>query len=299
MAIQNDNTLVTKGDLKALYSDKIAPYLGTNLAIRTSVSDYYSEDEKVIGIWTDGKPVYQKTFITTFPTLTTSGEVKKDILIGSSIDTFIQIYGCFNYYSTNNIIMIPFTSDTGIIYLFGRPNTSSSSPKNCICLSVNPKTTDMASKLSENPTIITAQYTKTTDAASTALTAGCYDINFPNTWPENTEIYFGNGLYGYRYVPNDTISCPNARQTETYPLTDLPLTTRLRNIGGCLAIDEDNILEFPWCYHDPTTTTNNSQHGGFYLSKNNNKYRLTFYEANGTGSAQTLRNIDVWVTYTK
>ena len=28
MAIQNDNTLVTKGDLKELYTDKIAPYLG-------------------------------------------------------------------------------------------------------------------------------------------------------------------------------------------------------------------------------------------------------------------------------
>ena len=28
MAIQNDNTLVTKGDLKSLYTDKIAPYLG-------------------------------------------------------------------------------------------------------------------------------------------------------------------------------------------------------------------------------------------------------------------------------
>ena len=32
MAIQNDNTLVTKGDLKSLYTDKIAPYLGGGIS---------------------------------------------------------------------------------------------------------------------------------------------------------------------------------------------------------------------------------------------------------------------------
>ena len=32
MAIQNDNTLVTKGDLKELYTDKIAPYLGGGIS---------------------------------------------------------------------------------------------------------------------------------------------------------------------------------------------------------------------------------------------------------------------------
>ena len=37
MAIQNDNTLVTKGDLKELYTDKIAPYLGGGI-------NYYHTD---------------------------------------------------------------------------------------------------------------------------------------------------------------------------------------------------------------------------------------------------------------
>ena len=64
MAIQSDETLVTKGDLKTLYTDKILPYLGGNMMMQTGVSDYYSEDEKVVGIWTDGKPVYQKTIVT-------------------------------------------------------------------------------------------------------------------------------------------------------------------------------------------------------------------------------------------
>lgn len=50
MAIQNDNTLVTKGDLKNLYSNKILPYLGGNFALATNVSDYYSTDEKLVGL---------------------------------------------------------------------------------------------------------------------------------------------------------------------------------------------------------------------------------------------------------
>ncbi len=50
MAVQNDNTIVTKGDLKTLFSDKIAPYLGQNLTLRTNVSDYYSTTEKIVGV---------------------------------------------------------------------------------------------------------------------------------------------------------------------------------------------------------------------------------------------------------
>ena len=48
MAIQNDNTVVTKGDLKALYSNKIAPYLGANLALKTRTGDYYMQDEEIL-----------------------------------------------------------------------------------------------------------------------------------------------------------------------------------------------------------------------------------------------------------
>ena len=61
MAVKNDNTLITKGDLKKFYN-KILPYMGGNYVFNTlGTKDYYSEDEKVIGVWTDGKPVYQGT----------------------------------------------------------------------------------------------------------------------------------------------------------------------------------------------------------------------------------------------
>ena len=61
MAIQNDNTILCKGDLKA-YHEKILPYLGGNFMLGTNVSDYYSTDEKIVGVWTNGKPIYKKTF---------------------------------------------------------------------------------------------------------------------------------------------------------------------------------------------------------------------------------------------
>ena len=62
MAIQDDNTILSKGDLKA-YHQKILPYLGGNMMMSTNVSDHYSTDEKVVGVWTDGKPLYQKTIV--------------------------------------------------------------------------------------------------------------------------------------------------------------------------------------------------------------------------------------------
>lgn len=293
MAIQNDNTLLCKGDLKA-YHESIAPYLGGNLMVSTNVSDFYNTDEKIVGVWTDGKPVYQKTFITTFPTLTTSGETKKDILIGSSIDTFIQIYGCFNYYNTNNIIMIPFTSDTGIIYLFGRPNISSSSPKNCICLSVNPKTTDMASKLSENPIIITVQYTKTTDAANSATTTpGCYDINRPDLWPANQEIFFGNGLYGSRLIGNATLEVGGRQDiTLTGSITN---NTRLINQGGQLKTP--NNWSLPLAMSFSLTYEVPRMEAFIFPLYTEGKLKMCMLVNNPNDAG--VYNYDVWVTYTK
>lgn len=290
MAIQNDSTLLCKGDLKA-YHELIAPYLGGNFMVATNVSDFYNTDEKIVGIWTNGKPIYQKTFITTFPTLTTSGETKKDILIGSSIDTFIQIYGCFNYYNTNNIIMIPFTSDTGIVYLFGRSNISSSSPKNCICLSVNPKTTDMASRLSENPTIITVQYTKTTDAANSAIaTPGCYDINRPDLWPVYSEIYFGNGLYGVRITDNgDGIQVTNGQEWSS-TTSWANNVTKIVNSGGNLRKANAWVVNFGKCVWTDKVDS------GFFFAPSTKELKVYIY--NNSGSTQTFY-VDAWVTYTK
>lgn len=63
MSVQNPNRVVTKQDLADFYQG-ILPYLGgmpEMLANKFSKGDMYSTDEKMIGQWIDGKPLYQKT----------------------------------------------------------------------------------------------------------------------------------------------------------------------------------------------------------------------------------------------
>ena len=89
MAVQNDSTLLCKGDLKA-YHESIAPYLGGNLMVATNVSDYYSTDEKIVGVWTDKKPIYQKTISCGALPNANTKNVSHNI---SNIDYIVNIYG--------------------------------------------------------------------------------------------------------------------------------------------------------------------------------------------------------------
>ena len=62
MSVQNGERLATKQDLADMYQG-ILPYLGgmpEMLANKFSKGDLYSTDEKMIGQWIDGKPLYQK-----------------------------------------------------------------------------------------------------------------------------------------------------------------------------------------------------------------------------------------------
>lgn len=55
--------MATKADLQRMYN-KILPYLGgmpEMVANKFSKGDLYSTEERMIGQWVDGKPVYQKT----------------------------------------------------------------------------------------------------------------------------------------------------------------------------------------------------------------------------------------------
>ena len=63
MSLSNPDTVVTEERLYQFYQ-QILPYLGGMpdiLANKFSKADLYSTDEKLIGRWIDGKPIYQKT----------------------------------------------------------------------------------------------------------------------------------------------------------------------------------------------------------------------------------------------
>ncbi|SFU35677.1 hypothetical protein [Butyrivibrio sp. INlla21] len=68
MNVQNPERVVTKQDLADFY-EHILPYLGGMpeiLANKFSKGDMYSTDERMIGQWIDGKPLYQKNLTKTF-----------------------------------------------------------------------------------------------------------------------------------------------------------------------------------------------------------------------------------------
>ena len=72
MSLTNPNSLVTEERLNQFYG-QILPYLGGMsevLANKFSKSDLYSTDEKLIGVWIDGKPLYQKTYVINNPDTT-------------------------------------------------------------------------------------------------------------------------------------------------------------------------------------------------------------------------------------
>lgn len=66
----SENKIATKADLQRMYN-KMLPYLGgmpEMVANKFSRGDLYSTDEKMIGQWIDGKPLYQKCYTGTMPT---------------------------------------------------------------------------------------------------------------------------------------------------------------------------------------------------------------------------------------
>lgn len=208
MAVKDDNTLITKGDLKKFYN-KILPYMGGNYVFNTlGTKDYYSEDEKVIGVWTNGKPVYQKTFLGNLPSSDLSIDVSS-----LNIDTFIESQGMVKD-SGDNCVSTNYWNGTagGPWYHIPYYSSSTSSLKMMFSPSVT---------YNGRPYIITIKYTKTTDAVNSAVdTIGCYDITRPDLWPENKEITFGNGLYGQRFTGSVT-------HTATHTAKDVVLTSTI------------------------------------------------------------------------
>lgn len=74
MSLSNPNKVVTEERLNE-YHNTILPYLGGMpdiLANKFARGDMYSTDEKIIGRWIDGKPLYQKTFTTSTLNSTTA-----------------------------------------------------------------------------------------------------------------------------------------------------------------------------------------------------------------------------------
>lgn len=130
-----------------------------NSLYASRVSTNYSEDETIVGTWTDGKPVYQKTIVINAPASgnaygkhTTYSE--KDI--GAQIKTVINIDGTFAMTNNNIVDLNSEYSQTewNIVWI---TNNGHSAP-NKVRLAVGTST-----PYPNGTAIVTIQYLKTTD----------------------------------------------------------------------------------------------------------------------------------------
>lgn len=276
MAIQDDNTILNKGDLKA-YHQKILPYLGGNMMVSTNNSDYYSTDEKVVGVWTDGKPIYQKTI-----------EVPITVADGANFNFVNHNISGITAETVRHIDIIGHRSANTWAYPLG------SSPSGDWHATVGAEkvgvfTTD--TQAINTSAYVTFRYTKTTDAAGSATTTpGAYDINFPNTWKENTEIYFGNGLYGQHLTGSLSMtSSPSIQRLSSIWGTNYQLVAS----GGTIKRGSNNTIV-------SLNSSSSSIFNGLYLVTTDMSASLTtgvYLEAQENGSMTNTYNI--WITYCK
>lgn len=179
MSVQNGERLVTKQDLVDMYQG-IFPYLGGMpevLANKFSKGDLYSTDEKMIGQWIDGKPLYQKTISCGALPDYTSNVVSHGI---SDVDT-IFIISVFGINSNGGCISIPFLmSDSAEKNVKAYVDRTS--------ITIVSKGVDLSSYISSYATI---QYTKTTDSPISIGNDTDYstDEKIIGTWIDGSPVY--------------------------------------------------------------------------------------------------------------
>ena len=286
MAIQDDKTILSKQDLKE-YHNRILPYLGGNMMMSTNNSEYYSTDEKVVGVWTDGKPVYQKTVACgTLPASTVSSTAHGI----KNLDKVVGLSGTAVGNSTvsHMCISLPFVSEEVA-------NKNIRLRVNLTDVLISTAIDNYASYFTA---YVTIQYTKTTDTASTALTTpGAYNINFPNTWPANKEIFFGNGLYGRRCAGNLPATAVNSACTVSL-FSSQSSSIKIVNMGGSFNVlgVSDNSYSLGYITQDTSPFNLITNTVLFYSSSKVMRLRI----ATGPYTSLTTDNTyDVWVTYTK
>lgn len=205
MSLTNPNKPVTETRLAEFYQ-QILPYLGgmpEALANKFSKSDLYSTDEKIVGCWTDGKPVYQKSYY--FSSLgngTTSAVASTRVPVNiPNLDVVTKIEGVA-YDKANNMHFIPVPVTSG----------TNSNEWDVSCWTLKESGTQnlvisVARDMRSYSAYMTLQYTKTTDATNSFKYGSETDYSTSEkiigTWINGKPIYQKTVNTGA--LPNKTI----------------------------------------------------------------------------------------------
>ena len=197
----------------------------------------YSTSEKVVGCWTDGRPLYQKTFSGNFPSTPDGTMASKSIGSISNIKDTIMTEG---YYIAvnNNYATFPWITGSG--------STSRSCRAYVQKASNNVGSVMLATDITDISTLtayITVRYTKTTDAANS------FNYGDPNEY-STTEKIVGSWIDG-KPLYQKTISCgsipANTMKDIAHGISNLK---RVVDVKGyfCQTSGTDRVIGAPIAY---------------------------------------------------
>ena len=281
MSLTNPNKVITEERLSEFYT-QILPYLGGMpelLANKFNKSDLYSTDEKIVGQWIDGKPLYQRVLVETNITATGSTEFY--------LSNANKIANCDNYFI---ISALGYSSDwSGCGVAMGNDYATPINQYMFVITAYNPTTgrcwllrgTDGWSNV-----IIVIRYTKTTDTAISIGTDTDYSTTekIVGTWTDGRPVYQKTYIAGPKSYTANTVT--------NYVIDD--------DFSGKELISESTVIEQP--------TARSSMHGvnrvegtgsfGYTIQAQNGNLTFTFARQSGT-STFTINKHIITVQYTK
>lgn len=199
------------------YHKRILPFLNgsfpTPIVNQFSKGDLYSTDEKIIGQWIDGKPVYQKTIVLS-TALTVSTNWTTTPVSTSNMDSFIGISNVLTDDGTN-WQCVNAAKDNFI--LLQNTRTSANVPVKCF----------------------TIRYTKTTDSPISIGDGNDYstDEQVVGTWIDGKPVYQKTVEF------TQTLPAGNAT-TVAHGITNLDVPTCFI-VNGSLHTTGGNVVPFP------------------------------------------------------
>lgn len=292
----SDTLYLNKGDVITIWKESGSANSGrVNFCLLTSnynptivnADSVYSENEQMIGYWTDGKPLYQKTL---YP-----GKMETVGTIGTMATKEIDITNLSMDNIINATVAARNPNNRGCLFAnMARADVETGDIMGNFRYYVTPGTNVIRIISTDTVTdnrdlIITLQYTKTTDTASSLQIENSLLLNRPDLWTVGTEYHFGGGLYGQRFTGNLSTTTATAWATVDSSSHWKNTTFKIFGIGGTIVRAGSGNAHAPFPYNDGT-----GLYQPFFGDSNGSKFMIQHKD-----SSASTNSYDVWVIYKK